>query len=64
MKKESLKPKKYSVITTQDIVYTFSHWDTKEIDGVEFLPVCKQMPSQDVTQQLYYMRKDSLTPIK
>ena len=47
-----------------DIYYTYSHWETKEIDGVEFVPVCKQKPSQDKTQQLYHMRKDWLEYIR
>ena len=64
MKKHSSTPQKYRVITSHEVVYTFPHWDVKEIDGVQFLAVCKSEPSQDVTQQLYYMRKDSLVRIK
>ena len=46
------------------IFYTYSSWETNEIDGVVFVPVVKQMPSQDKTQQLHYLRKDSLETVK
>ena len=47
-----------------EVYYTFSHWPTKEIDGVMFLPVVKQPPTQSITQTVHYMRKDSLEKIK
>jgi len=47
-----------------DIFYTYSHWDPHEIDGVAFVPVTKSMPTQDRTQQLHYLRKDSLESVK
>ncbi len=47
-----------------EVYYTFSHWPSKEIDGVMFLPVVKQPPSQSNTQSIHYMRKDSLEKIK
>ena len=47
-----------------EVYYTFSHWTPKEIDGVLFLPVVKQPPSQSYTQVIHYMRKDSLEKIK
>lgn len=47
-----------------EIYYTFSHWDVKEIDGVQFLPVNKNYPTQTVTQQIHYIRKDSLERVK
>ena len=47
-----------------DIYYTYSHWDTKEIDGVVFIPVNKFHPSQVKTQQIHYMRKDSLEKVR
>jgi hypothetical protein len=57
-------PKKYRVKNGTDIYYSFSHWTGTEIDGVVFLAVCKQYPSQDKTQMLHYVRKDSLELIK
>jgi hypothetical protein len=57
-------PKKYRVKNGTDIFYTFPHWTGTDIDGVEFLAVCKQYPSQDKTQMLHYVRKDSLELIK
>jgi hypothetical protein len=46
-----------------EVYYTFSHWPSKEIDGVSFLPVVKQPPS-NATQTIHYMRKDSLEKFK
>ena len=46
-----------------EVYYTFHQWPSKEIDGVEFLPVVKNPPS-NVTQTIHYMRKDSLEKIK
>lgn len=55
---------KYEVLTTKEVVYTFPHWPTKEISGVEFVDVVLFEPSQDRTQQIYHMRKDCLKKIK
>lgn len=49
---------------SSDIYYTYSHWQAREIDGVEYVPVNKFMPSQERTQQIHYLRKDSLEYIK
>jgi hypothetical protein len=57
-------PVKVRVKSSQEIFYTFKHWGTEDIDGVDFISVCKFEPKQDVTQQLYKMRKDSLEYIK
>jgi hypothetical protein len=51
-------------ISQVEIYYTYSHWPSKDIDGVEFLPVVKQPPSQSNTQTIHYMRKDSLEKVK
>ena len=51
-------------ISPSEIYYTFSHWPTKEIDGVEFIAVNKFHPSQVATQQIHFMRKDSLEKAK
>lgn len=65
--KNNLKPQLKKVRVRNgsgDIFYTYNHWETNEIDGVVFVPVVKQMPSQDKTQQLHYLRKDSLETVK
>ncbi len=65
--KPHLKPvlKKYRVRNgSGEIYYTYTHWEPNEIEGVTFLPVTKSLPSQDRTQQLHYLRKDSLEAIK
>jgi hypothetical protein len=51
-------------ISQTEVYYTYSHWPSKDIDGVEFLSVVKQPPSQSNTQTVHYMRKDSLEKIK
>jgi len=51
-------------ISQTEVYYTYTHWPSKEIDGVEFLPVVKQVPSQTNTQTIHYMRKDSLERVK
>jgi hypothetical protein len=56
--------KTYKVITTQEVVYTFPGWPTKDIDGVPFVTVVKRKPHQDITQPSYWMRKDSLELVK
>jgi hypothetical protein len=61
---KKLNPIKLQVISSKEIYYTFPHWESKEIDGVEFLAVCKHEPSHDRTQQLYYLRKDSMVKVK
>lgn len=65
--KPHLKPvlKKYRVRNgSGEIYYTYTHWEPNEIEGITFLPVTKSMPSQDRTQQLHYLRKDSLESVK
>jgi hypothetical protein len=56
--------RKVRVLLNQDIYYNYAHWDSREIDGVEFLPVVKYYPDQSRTQTLMYLRKDSLEFIK
>ena len=51
-------------ISQTEMYYTYSHWPSKDIDGVEFLPVVKQVPSQTNTQTIHYMRKDSLEKVR
>ena len=55
---------KMRVIATKEIYYTYPHWQSKMVDGVEFLAVNKFEPSQDRTQIMYYVRKDSMEKVK
>lgn len=48
---------------TLDIFYSVSTWSSKEIDGVPFITVVKNVPSHN-TQQTHFMRKDSLEVLK
>jgi hypothetical protein len=50
-------------ISLTEIYYTYPHWPFREIDGVVFLPVVKEMPSQQKTQTIHYIRKDSLEKV-
>ena len=47
-----------------EFYWTFTEWSSDFVDGVEFLPVTRFEPSHDRTQQLYYVRKDSLEKVK
>lgn len=49
-----------------DIYYTYSHWDTKNIDGVDFMSVVKLNPEEYPIkkQQMHWMRKDNLETVK
>jgi hypothetical protein len=58
------KPQKVRVLANGDIYYTFKHWETKEVDGVTFIGVNKYEPSQNLTQAIYYLRKDALEYVK
>ena len=62
---KTVKPllKKVRSKTNSNIYYTYSNWETREIEGVTFIPVVKQMPS-DKTQVTFYMRKDNLEVVK
>jgi hypothetical protein len=51
-------------LSPTEVYYTFPHWDLKQIDGVDFIPVTKFPPTPDKTLQLHYMRKDSLEKVK
>ena len=45
------------------VYYTYTHWSPNEIDGVNYTPVTKSMPSNSKTQALHYLRKDSLETV-
>jgi hypothetical protein len=51
-------------ISQSEVYYTYTHWPSKDIDGVTFLPVVKSYPTNENTQTIHYMRKDSLEKTK
>lgn len=63
-KSQSKLIKLRNIVSPTEIYYTFSDWPVKEIDGVTFLAVNKSDPSQNKTQQIHFVRKDSLEKVK
>ena len=65
MKTVKIKPllKKVRSKTNSDTYYTFSNWDTREIEGVTFIPVVKEVPSEKL-QHTFWMRKDNVEYVK
>lgn len=49
-----------------DIFWTNSEWNTKEIDGVTFIPVSKQHPlaSNVSYKDIHWMKKDNMEYVK
>lgn len=47
-----------------EIYYTHPTWPQKQIDGVDFIPVSKMLPSTTEIKPTHYMRKDSLEKVK
>lgn len=56
--------RKVRVKNQNDIYYTYSHWQAKEIDGVMFVPVNKNIPANEKMNQVLYLRKDWLEYVK
>ena len=49
----------------KDTYYTYSNWDTKLIDGIEFIGVYKINPEEFTKpQNIFWMRKDNLETVK
>jgi hypothetical protein len=65
MKNVKIKPllKKVRSKTNSDTYYTFSNWDTREIEGVTFIPVVKEVPSEKL-QHTFWLRKDNVEYVK
>jgi hypothetical protein len=63
MKNKPIIKKVRSRLNT-DTYYTMSDWDLKDIDGVQFVPVVKQVPERNKKQPVFYMRRDNLETIK
>lgn len=49
--------------TNFDTYYTSSQWETKEIDGVTFIPVVKESDSKKL-QHTFWLRKDNVEYMK
>jgi hypothetical protein len=47
-----------------EVYYTWSNWETKDIDGVEFIPVVREEPSDSKLQYTFFMKKDNMEFIK
>jgi len=66
MKKvKKIKPliRKVRSKTNLDIYYTYSNWETKEIDGVTFIPVVKENDAKKL-QHTFWLRKDNVEYVK
>jgi hypothetical protein len=63
MKKLNPIIKKVRSKTNSDIYYTWSNWETKEIEGVTFIPVVRDVPSEKL-QHTFWMRKDNVEYVK
>jgi len=50
--------------TNSDTYYTYRHWETKEIEGVTFIPVVRDMPDGKKLQHTFWLRKDNLEYVK
>ena len=55
--------KKVRSKTNSDIYYTYSNWETKEIEGITFIPVVKSS-NKNQNQVVHYMRKDNVEYVK
>ena len=47
-----------------DVFYSYSSWTMIIIDGEEYYPVVKFMPSHDETQHIHYMKKSNMEIVK
>jgi hypothetical protein len=65
MKTAKIKPqlKKVRSLTNSDTYYTYSNWEAKEIEGVTFIPVVKDLPSERL-QQTFWLRKENVEYVK
>jgi hypothetical protein len=65
--KTIIKPKIQKVrnrLHQDEIYYTWSNWEPKEIEGQLFLAVVKYNPSENKLQRTHYIRKDNMEYIK
>ena len=64
MKKVKSILKKVRARNGTDVYYTYSNWETKEIDGVTFIPVVKTIPVNTLTDKVHWMKKDTMEYVK
>ena len=58
------KPRKVrNRLNQSEFFYTYSHWDRKEIEGIKFLAVVKDIDPKK-SQQVYYVREDNMEFVK
>jgi hypothetical protein len=50
-------------LNQSEVFYTYPHWDKKDIEGVKFLAVVKNLDSERL-QQIYYVREDNMEFVK
>ena len=62
---KTVKPilKKVRSLTNSDIYYTYSNWESKEIEGVTFIPVVRDMPNEKL-QHTFWLRKENVEYVK
>lgn len=63
MKKSNSILKRVRSKTNSDIYYTYSNWETKEIEGVTFIPVVKEVSNKNL-QNTFWLRKDNVEYVK
>ena len=56
--------KKVRSKTNSDIYYTYSNWDIREIEGLTFIPVVKEVPDNKKNQVVHYLCKDNVEYVK
>jgi len=49
-----------SKVNVNDIYFTSSKWDTREVDGVIFIAVVSQMPNGSLSNRKLWIRKDNM----
>ena len=47
-----------------DIFYSYTNWTMNIIDGEEYYPVVKSVPSNEETQVVHYMKKSNMEIVK
>ena len=53
-----------SKINAADVYLTSTQWETKEVDGVTFIPVVVQMPNGTISHRILWMRKDNMEYVR
>jgi len=53
-----------SKVNVSDIYFTSPDWDTKDVDGVIFIPVVNQMPNGSISPRILWMRKDNMEIVR